>query len=68
MWSSSAWPWCPATRPGDRPAGRGFAALLTSKLQQALAREGVVTVWGAADDGPDNSAFAAVRYLQAHPA
>jgi len=40
------------------PAGGGAfdPTSATAKLQRALAAEGVVTVWAAGNDGPDNSA------------
>lgn len=40
------------------PAGGGSfdANSATAKLQRALAAEGVVTVWAAGNDGPDNTA------------
>lgn len=52
---------CPPIRVTNNsygPAGGGpfDPNSATAKLQEALAREGVVTVWAAGNDGPDNAA------------
>jgi serine protease AprX len=52
---------CPPIRVSNNsygPSGGGAfdPNSATTKLQRALARDGVVTVWAAGNDGPDNSA------------
>ncbi|MCW3817847.1 S8 family serine peptidase [Micromonospora sp. DR5-3] len=52
---------CPPIKVSNNSYGPGGGGVFdsnsaTTKLQRALAAEGVVTVWAAGNDGPDNSA------------